>query len=87
VPYFSSRGPPHNTALKPGYDESDISNRRPGKWLLPHCLFGLHEIELLLAASETGGYIYQQIGDDFGAYFTTLVPFDITTGNRREINR
>jgi hypothetical protein len=41
----------------------------------------------LLAASETDGYTYQQIGDDFGVYFTTLVPFDGTTGNRQKIKR
>ena len=27
------------------------------------------------------------IGDDFGAYFTTLVPFDSTAGNRHKIKR
>ena len=41
----------------------------------------------ILAAWETGGYSYQHIGDDFGVYFTTLVPFDSTTGNRHKIKR
>ena len=42
---------------------------------------------MILAAWETGGYSYQQIGDDFGVYFTTVGPFVKAIGSRQKTKR